>query len=99
MGLPSSATRLRYRQVLKFPVSVFRPGSAEPAAADIPAAGEDVGSGEFLMPQLPKVLVMRDASDGSQMGSCSVGSPKLVSPANQNPSVRQQNLSGIGRRW
>jgi len=51
-------------------------GHAEPAAADIPAAGEDVGSGELLTPQLPQVLVMRDASDGSQMGSCSHKPPR-----------------------
>jgi hypothetical protein len=38
---------------------------AEPAAADIPAAGADVDSGELITAQLPQVLVMHDASDGS----------------------------------
>jgi len=44
---------------------------AEPAAADVPAVGADVDSGELIAAQLPQVLVMHDASDGSQVGSCS----------------------------
>ena len=43
----------------------------EPAAADIPAVDTDVDSGELITAQLPQVLVMHDASDGSQMGPCS----------------------------
>ena len=44
---------------------------AEPAAADIPAVDADVDSGELIAAQLPQVLVMHDASDGSEVGSCS----------------------------
>jgi hypothetical protein len=44
---------------------------AEPAAADIPAVDADVDSGEFIAAQLPQVLVMHDASHGSQVRSCS----------------------------
>jgi len=44
---------------------------AEPAAADTPAAGADVDSGELIAAQLPQVLVKHEASDGSEVGSCS----------------------------
>ena len=44
---------------------------AEPAAADIPAIDADVDSGELIAAQLPQVLVMHDARDGCQVGSCS----------------------------
>ena len=39
---------------------------AEPAAADIPAADADVDACELIAAQLPQVLVMHDAGDGSQ---------------------------------
>jgi len=44
---------------------------AEPAAADVPAVDADVDSGELIAAQLPQVLVMHDAGDGGQVGSCS----------------------------
>ena len=44
---------------------------AEPAAADIPAVDADVDCGELIAAQLPQVLMMHDASDGSQVRSCS----------------------------
>jgi hypothetical protein len=44
---------------------------AEPAAADVPAAGADVGSGELIAAQLPQVLAMHDPRHGSQVRSCS----------------------------
>ena len=44
---------------------------AEPAAADVPAVDADVDSGELIAAELPQVLLMHDASHGSQMGSCS----------------------------
>ena len=49
---------------------------AEPAAADIPAATADVETGELSAAQLPQVLVMHDASDGSQVRSCSREPPR-----------------------
>jgi hypothetical protein len=44
---------------------------AEPAATDVPAIDADVDSGELIAAQLPQVLVMHEASDGSQVRSCS----------------------------
>ena len=49
---------------------------AEPAAADIPAAGADVGTGELIAAELPQVVVMHDASDGGQVRSCSREPPR-----------------------
>jgi hypothetical protein len=48
---------------------------AEPAAADIPAVAADAESGELIAAP-PQVLVMHDARDGSQMGSCSGEPPR-----------------------
>jgi hypothetical protein len=48
---------------------------AEPAATDIPAVDADVDS-PVITGQLPQVLVMHDASDGSQVGSCSSKPPR-----------------------
>jgi hypothetical protein len=47
------------------------PDDAEPAAADVPAADTDLGSGELLAAQLPEILLSHNAGDGSQMRSCS----------------------------
>ena len=44
---------------------------AEPAAADIPAIGVDVDTGELIAAQLPQILGMHDASDGGQVRPCS----------------------------
>ncbi len=49
---------------------------AEPPAADIPAVGADVDSGELIAAQLPQVLVMHDPCHGSQVGSCSSEPPR-----------------------
>ena len=49
---------------------------AEPAAADIPAIDADVDSGELIAAQLPQILVMHDASHGSQVRSCSGEPPR-----------------------
>ena len=49
---------------------------AEPAAADIPAVDTDVDSGELIAAQLPQVLVMHDARDGSQLRACSGEPPR-----------------------
>ena len=53
-----------------------RDDDAEPVAADIPAADADVDSGELIAAQLPQVLVMHDASDGSQVWPCSREPPR-----------------------
>jgi hypothetical protein len=49
---------------------------AEPAAADVPAVDMDVDSGELITVQLPQVLGVHDAGDGSQVGSCSREPPR-----------------------
>ena len=49
---------------------------AEPAAADVPAVGTDVDSGELIAAHLSQILVMHDTSDGSQVGSCSREPPR-----------------------
>jgi hypothetical protein len=49
---------------------------AEPAAADIPAVDADVDSGELIAAQLLQVLMMHDASGGSQVRSCSGEPPR-----------------------
>jgi hypothetical protein len=48
----------------------------EPAAADIPAVGADVDSGELIAAQLSQVLVMHDPGDGSEVGACSREPPR-----------------------
>jgi hypothetical protein len=49
---------------------------AEPSAADVPAVDADVDTGGLIAAQLPQVLVMHDASDGGQVGSCSCEPPR-----------------------
>jgi hypothetical protein len=48
----------------------------EPAAADIPAPGADVDAGELIAAQLPQVLLMHDASHGSQVRPCCCELPR-----------------------
>jgi hypothetical protein len=48
---------------------------AEPAAADIPAVGADVDT-ELIAAQPPQILGMHDASQGSQVRSCSREPPR-----------------------
>ena len=48
----------------------------EPAAANIPALDADIDTGELIAAQPPQVLGMHDASDSSQMGSCSREPPR-----------------------
>jgi hypothetical protein len=44
---------------------------AEPTAADVPAVGADVDTRELIAAQLPQIVGMHDASDRSQVRSCS----------------------------
>jgi hypothetical protein len=41
---------------------------AEPAAADVPAAGADLGPGELVAAEPPQVVVMRDAATAARWG-------------------------------
>jgi len=75
---------------------------AEPATADIPAVDADVDSGELIAAQLPQVLVMHDARDGSQIGSCSKGPPRAPQKSHKpsHPggwSRGRENGHGAGR--
>jgi hypothetical protein len=50
---------------------------AEPATTDIPAVDANIYStAKLIAAQSAQVLVMHDASDGSQMGSCSREPPR-----------------------
>jgi hypothetical protein len=66
---------------------------AEPAAADIPAANADVDSGELIATQVPQVLVMHDASDGSQMGSCSCKPPRSDQYLGRSEDAHHDSMS------
>ena len=71
---------------------------AEPAAADIPAAGADVDSGELTAAQLPWVLVMHDASDGSQMGLCSREPPRGNQHLSRGQDAHHTSMGTCGTR-
>ena len=70
----------------------------EPAAADIPAVGADVDSGELTAAQLPQVLTMHDASDGSQMGSCSREPPRGNQYLSRGKDAHHTSMDTCGAR-
>ena len=71
---------------------------AEPAAADIPAADADVGTGELIAAQLPQVLVMHDASDGSQVRSCSREPPRGDQCLGRGQDAHHDSMGTCGAR-
>jgi hypothetical protein len=71
---------------------------AEPAAADIPAVNADVDSGELIAAQLPQVLAMRDASDGSQVRSCSREPPRGNQHLGRGQHAHHDSMSTCGAR-
>ena len=71
---------------------------AEPAAADIPAAGADVGSGELIAAQLPQILVMHDHSNGSQVGSCSREPPRRDQYLGRGEDAHHHSMGTCGVR-
>ena len=71
---------------------------AEPAAADIPAVDADVEPGELIAAQLPQVLVMHDASHGSQMGSCSREPPRGNQDLSRGKNAHHNSMSTGGAR-
>ena len=71
---------------------------AEPAAADIPAAGADVDSGELIAAQLPQILAMRDARDGSQVRSCSREPPRGNQDLGWGQHAHYDSMSTSGAR-
>jgi hypothetical protein len=67
----------------------------EPAAADIPAAGADVDS-ELIAAQLPQVFMMHDASDGSQVRSCSREPPRGNQYLGRGQDAHHDSMSTCG---
>ena len=71
---------------------------AEPATADIPAAGADVEAGELIAAQPPQVLVMHDASDGRQVGSCSREPPRGDQYLRRGQDAHYDSMGTCGAR-
>jgi len=71
---------------------------AEPATADIPAAGADIDSGELTAAQLPQVLVMHDARDGRQVGSCSREPPRGNQDFGRGQDAHHTSMGTCGAR-
>ena len=71
---------------------------AEPAAADIPAVDADVDSGELIAAQLPQVLVMHDASYGSQVRSCSREPPRGNQDLGRGQDAHHDSMGTCGAR-
>ncbi len=70
----------------------------EPAAADIPAVGADVDSGELIAAQLPQVLLMHDPSDGSQVRSCSREPPRGDQYFGRGKDAHHDSMGTCGAR-
>jgi hypothetical protein len=71
---------------------------AEPAVADIPAAGTDVESGELIAAQLPQVLLSYNASDGSQVRSCSREPPRGNQYLRRGQDAHYHSMGTCGAR-
>ena len=71
---------------------------AEPAAANIPAIDADIDTGQFIAAQPPQVLVMHDASHGSQVGSCPRESPCGNQYLSRGQDAHHSSMSTCGAR-
>jgi hypothetical protein len=71
---------------------------AEPAAAEVPAVDADVDSGELIAAQLPQVLLMHDASNGSQVGSCSREPPRGNQDLGRGKDAHHDSTGTCGTR-
>ncbi len=71
---------------------------AEPAAADIPAIDADIDSPELIAAQLPQVLVMHDASDGSQVRSCFREPPRGNQYLGRSQDAHHDSMGTCGAR-
>jgi hypothetical protein len=71
---------------------------AEPAAADIPAINADVNAGELIAAQLPQILAMHDASDGSQVRSCSREPPRGNQYLGRGQHAHHDSMNTSGAR-
>jgi hypothetical protein len=75
-----------------------RDDDTEPAAADIPAVETDVDTGKLLAAQLPQVLGVHDASDGSQVGSCSREPPRGDQDLSRSEDAHRNSMGACGAR-
>jgi hypothetical protein len=73
-------------------------GHAEPATADVPAVDPDVDSGELIAAQLPQVLLSHDASDGSQVRSCSREPPRGDQDLGRGEDAHPDSMGTYGAR-
>ena len=71
---------------------------AKPAAADIPAVDLDVNSGQLIAAQPPQVLVMHDASDGSQVRPCSREPPRGNQYLGRGQDAHHDSMGTYGAR-
>jgi len=71
---------------------------AEPVAADIPAVDADVDSGQLITAELPQVLVMHDASHGSQVGSRSREPPRGNQYLSRGRDAHHNSMGTCGAR-
>jgi len=72
---------------------------AEPAAADIPAAGTDVEPGELTAAQPPLILGMHDARQSSQVGSCSSEPPRGNQDLRWSQDAHPDSMGMGSARW
>jgi hypothetical protein len=70
----------------------------EPAAADIPAVDTDVDSGELIAAQLPQILFMHDAGDGSKVGPCSGEPPRGNQYLSRGQDAHHNSMGTCGAR-
>jgi hypothetical protein len=70
----------------------------EPAAADIPAPGADVDAGELIAAQLPQVLLMHDASHGSQVRPCCCELPRGNQDLGRGKDAHHDSMGTCGGR-
>jgi hypothetical protein len=69
----------------------------EPAAADIPAVETDVDTiGELTAADLPQVLRVHDASDSSQMRSCSRQPPRGNQDLSRGQDAHHNSMGTCG---
>ncbi len=71
---------------------------AEPAAADVPAVDADVDPGELTTAYLPEVLRVHDASESSQVRSCSRQSSRGNQDLGRGQDAHHNSMGTCGAR-
>jgi hypothetical protein len=70
----------------------------EPAAADIPATDADVDPGKLIATQPPQVILMHDASHGSQVRPCSGEPPRGDQDLGRGQDAHHDSMGTCGAR-